>query len=161
MERLIGCDKIFSEKKSGTKIDDREQLKICIEFVREGDTLVVTRVDRLARSIADFFQVLKILESKKVELVVLDQSIDTSTIEGRLMLSIVSAFAEFETAIRKERQMEGLQKAKNLGVQLGRRKSLTNEQILDIKFLKESGSSISEIASKFGVSRASVYNYLA
>jgi len=102
----------------------RPRLNACLEYVREGDTLVVTRLDRLARSTLDLCQIAAELERKEVNLQVLDQNINTSDATGRLLFNMLGAIAQFETEIRAERQMDGIKKAKQEGVKFGRKSSL-------------------------------------
>jgi DNA invertase Pin-like site-specific DNA recombinase len=130
--KLEHCDKIFQEKKSGIT-DKRSRLKACLEYVREGDTLVVTRLDRLARSTLHLCQISETLKEKGVDLQVLDQSINTADATGRLLFNMLGAIGQFETEIRAERQMEGIHKAKQRGVSFGRQKKLSNQQIQDLK----------------------------
>ena len=160
LEKLSFCEKVFCEKRSGRDFDNREQLKLCLDFVRDGDVLCITKTDRLARSITDFFNIVKMLNDKGVTLRVIDQNIDTGSSSSVIMLSLLSAFAEFENNIRRERQLEGLEKAKKLGIKLGRRPSVKEEDVIVMKEMKNNGSSVSDIAKKFGVSRASIYNYI-
>ena len=115
-EKLDGCDKLFEEKRSGTT-DARPQLKECLNYVRDGDQLIVTRIDRLARSTLHLCQIAETLKQKGVDLVVLDQNIDTSDATGRLLFNMLGAIGQFETEIRAERQMDGIKKAKDRGVQ--------------------------------------------
>jgi DNA invertase Pin-like site-specific DNA recombinase len=115
-----GCNPVRQEKKSGTTTEGRTELASVLDFLRPGDTLVVTRIDRLARSIADLADIVRQLEKKGVSLKATEQPIDTSTPAGRAFLQMLGVFAEFETAIRRERQMEGIAKAKKAGVYKGR-----------------------------------------
>ena len=110
LDKLKFCDKIFEEKQSGSS-NNRPRLKDCLEYVREGDTLIITRLDRLARSTLHLCQIASELEKKGVNLRVLDQSIDTSDATGRLLFNMLGAIAQFETEIRAERQMDGIKKA--------------------------------------------------
>ena len=103
-----GVDKIFEEKVSGTSTDKREQLKQCLEFVREGDELVITRIDRLARSVLDLQLIVKQLMDKGVTLTSTEQPISTKDATSKCFLDMLGVFAELETKIRKERQMEGI-----------------------------------------------------
>jgi hypothetical protein len=116
LERLrhVGCDTIYEEKASGTK-DDRPRLAACLEYVRKGDTLLVTRIDRLARSTQHLCEIAAMLDRKGVALEVIDQRIETATPAGRLHFQMLGAIAEFETALRKERQMEGIARAQRWG----------------------------------------------
>ena len=131
-EKLSDCDKLFEEKRSGTT-NARPQLKQCLNSVREGDQLIVTRIDRLARSTLHLCQIAETLSGKGVDLVVIDQNIDTSDATGRLLFTMLGAIGQFETEIRAERQMDGIKKAKDLGVQFGKRPALTNEQIVELR----------------------------
>ena len=128
LEKLQQCDKVFQEKQSGTS-SKRPRLKACLEYVREGDTLVITRLDRLARSTLDLCQIAAELERKDVHLRVLDQSIDTSDATGRLLFNVLGAIGQFKTAIRAERQREGIVKAQQRGVKFGANRKLTPAQI--------------------------------
>jgi DNA invertase Pin-like site-specific DNA recombinase len=112
-------DSIFAEKVSGTTAD-RPQLKALQRYVRSGDTVVITKLDRLGRSLADLAAIVTGFRDAGVGFVVLDQSIDTTTPAGRAMFGMLATFAEFETALRKERQMEGIAKAQASGVKFGR-----------------------------------------
>src|SRR5581483_822746 len=125
-----GCERIFSEKRSGTSTNGREQLAQALDWVREGDVLVVTRLDRLARSVTDLRLILDRLAAKGVGFRALQQgSIDTTSSNGRLMLNILAAFAEFETDLRRERQADGIAKAKLAGVYKGRPRSIDKTRI--------------------------------
>lgn len=159
VERLtaLGCEKLFTEKYSGAK-SDRKQLNAVLDYVREGDALVVTKLDRLARSATDLGQIARKLESKGVDLVVLDQQIDTTTPTGKLMFTMIGAFAEFERDLIRERCQEGIAKAKDRGVKFGRKAKLTNQQIVDLKAEFEAGEiGKTELAKKYGISRPSLY----
>lgn len=110
-----GCDVIRTEQKTGTKMEGRTELATLLEFMREGDTLVVTRVDRLARSISDLQTIVQTLRAKGVALQCTEQPVDTSTAAGKCFLDMLGVFAEFETNLRKERQAEGIANAKAKG----------------------------------------------
>lgn len=157
LEKLIeaGCERMYQEKVSGTSTDGREQLAELLRYVREGDEVVITKLDRLGRSLADLLDITKQLEAKSVTLRVLDQNLETKTAQGKLMFSMLGAFAEFETALRKERQMEGIAKAKAEGKYTGRPKSIDEDAIKAT--LLEGGKSLREIAAHHGVSRATVH----
>ncbi|MDF4026787.1 recombinase family protein [Luteibacter sp. PPL201] len=156
-----GCKRIFSEKRSGRQADGRQELQACLEFLREGDTLVITRLDRMARSVLDLAKIGELLSRKKVELKVIDQAIDTRTSEGRLMFGLLGAFAQFENDIRAERQNDGIVKAKERGVAFGRKKALTDEQCGRIRVLREQeGFSVAQLAKRFGVGPATIYRAL-
>ncbi|WP_228016101.1 recombinase family protein [Synechocystis salina] len=139
LQQLSHCDKLFQEKQSGLD-GDRPQLQACLEYVREGDVLVITRLDRLARSTLHLCQIASELERKGVNLQVLDQNIDTSTATGRLLFNMLGAISQFETEIRAERQLEGILRAKERGVHFGREKQLTEQQVLELKQKRQQGT---------------------
>ncbi|MCA9940037.1 MAG: recombinase family protein [Anaerolineales bacterium] len=161
LEKLAqaGCEKVFEEKRSGTS-DKRPRLQACLEYVREGDTLVVTRLDRLARSTLHLCQIAAELEKKGVALQVLDQSIDTNDATGRLLFNMLGAIAQFETEIRAERQMEGILKAKANGVQFGRRKKLKAGEVQELRQRRREGELIKTLMKEYHLSKATVYRYL-
>jgi DNA invertase Pin-like site-specific DNA recombinase len=153
-----GCEKIFAEKVTGTSRDDRRALADCLDWVREGDTLVVTRLDRLARSGRDLHDIIAHLSAKRVGFRCLQQgAVDTTTSMGKLILGILGAVAEFETDIRKERQREGIERAKAAGVYQGRRSTIDPAQV---RALRDEGLGATRIAQKLGIARASVYRAL-
>lgn len=153
-----GCEKIFSEKRSGLTAKGRQQLEDALGYVREGDTFIVTRLDRLARSVGDLFIIIERLQSKKVAFRCLQQGgVDTDSSTGRLMMGILGAVAAFEADIRKERQMEGIAKAKANGVYKGRKPSIDGTEIAR---LHGEGVRPVDIARRLGIGRASVYRYL-
>lgn len=155
---VAGCEKVFSEKKSGTSTTDRTALADAIDFAREGDTLIVTRLDRLARSSADLFAIIGKLNAKGVGFRCLQQgAVDTTTSMGKLILGVLGAVAEFETDIRKERQKDGIEKAKTAGVYKGRPATIDPATI---KELQGQGLGASEIAKRLGIGRASVYRIM-
>ena len=137
----FGCKEIFKDKQTGTTAD-RPQLKECRRYLRKGDSLVITKLDRLARSTYHLTQIAEELKSNRVDLVVLDQNIDTSTSTGKLLFNMLASIAEFETEIRKERQMEGIAKAKEKGVQFGRKAKLSEQEINQMKRERDRGVKI-------------------
>lgn len=154
-----GCEKVFAEKVSGRSTRDRVELANALDFVREGDTLVVTRLDRLARSVGDLHQIIERLTAKGVSFKCLNQSgVDTDTSTGRLMLAVLGAVAQFENDIRRDRQMEGVMKAKAEGRYKGRKPSIDHTRV---KELHHSGMRPADIARSLGIGRASVYRALA
>lgn len=159
IEKLNGCDKIYQEKQSGLD-GKREKLKECLDYVREGDTLVVTRLDRLARSTLHLCEISKLLERKGVSLVVIDQSIDTGTSSGRLLFNMLGAIAQFETEIRAERQSEGIRKALDKGIKFGRKRTISSEDVENIRSKRKEGLRIRELMKEFSLSKASIYRYL-
>tara|TARA_R110002110_G_scaffold40891_3_gene130576 strand:+ start:649 stop:1200 length:552 start_codon:yes stop_codon:yes gene_type:complete len=159
-DKLSNCDKLFEEKRSGTT-DRRPMLKQCLEYVREGDQLIVTRIDRLARSPLHLCQIAETLREKSVDLVVLDQNIDTSDATGRLLFNMLGAIGQFETEIRSERQMDGIKKARDRGVQFGKRPALTVNQIGELREKRADGTLIKDLMAHYGLSKATIYRYLA
>jgi DNA invertase Pin-like site-specific DNA recombinase len=152
--KAAGCDVIRSEKVSGTSTEGRAQLRTILDFLHRGDILVVTRIDRLARSIADLASIVSQLETKGAALKALEQPIDTSSAAGLAFLQMLGVFAEFETAIRRERQIEGIEAAKARGVYKGRPATIKPEAVAA---LKAEGLGASAIAKRLGIGRASVY----
>jgi DNA invertase Pin-like site-specific DNA recombinase len=155
--RAAGCEKVFCEKRTGTTTTGREELQRALDYVREGDTFTVTRLDRLARSLVDLRKIVDTLAAKGVGFRVLQQSIDTTRSEGRLLLNLLASFAEFETDIRKERQLEGIAKAKAAGKYRGRPATIDP---VKIAALKAEGLGATAIAKKLGIGRASVYRVM-
>ena len=153
------CDKVFSEKKTGT-LYDREGLKSCMSYLREGDTLVITRLDRLARSTLHLCQIADMLDTEGINLKVLDQNIDTSTATGRLLFNMLGAIGQFETEIRKERQQEGIRVAKSKGVKFGRQKALNPEQVATLQNSRKNGETIKTLCIQYELSKMSIYRYL-
>ncbi|WP_282061671.1 recombinase family protein [Roseobacter litoralis] len=153
-----GCEIIREEKISGTSRQGREELKTLLEFLRGGDTLVVTRLDRLARSMDDLSSIARELHERDVALKATEQPVDTSSAAGKAFFQMLGVFAEFETNLRRERQMEGIVKAKAAGVYRGRKPSI---DVGEVKRMRdEKGMGPSEIAKQLGIARTSVYRVL-
>ena len=158
MERLADCDRIYREKASAGTAKNRPELKNALDFVREEDVFVVTKLDRLARSVVDLSLIVQRLEEKKVDLVVLDQGIDTTTIYGKLQFNILAAIGEFERGLIRERSREGREKAKERGVKFGARPKLSDENIqMLLHDFETPGLSKPEIGRIYGISVSSVY----
>ena len=159
--RAAGCEVIRSEEVTGTTREGRNELATLLNFVRSGDTLVVTRVDRLARSIADLQDVVRVLKAKGCALRATEQPIDTSTAAGKAFLDMLGVFAGFETNLRRERQMEGIAAAKARGVYAGkgRRPTVNVAEVRRLKVEEKLGPMA--IARRLGIGRASVYRALA
>ena len=155
--RASGCEVIRSEKITGTTREGRTELNTLLEFLRTGDVLMVTKVDRLARSIGDLQDIVRVLKAKGVSLKATDQPIDTSTAAGKAFLDMLGVFAEFETNLRSERQLEGIAKAKAAGVYKGRPVKIKPD---DIKTLQAEGIGATAIAKRLGIGRASVYRVM-
>ncbi len=152
--KAAGCDPIRAEKKSGTSVAGRTELSIVLDFIGEGDTLVVTRIDRLARSIGDLQDIVRALKEKGARLQAIEQPIDTGTAAGKAFLDMLGVFAEFETNLRRERQREGIAKAKAAGVYKGRPPSIDPDQV---RTLLANGVRPAEVARRLKIGRASVY----
>ena len=152
----MGCEKIFQEQISSAS--KRTELDKVIDFVREGDVLVVTKLDRLARSVSHLWSIVDRLSSKGVSLKILNIALDTETATGKLMLSLLGAVAEFEREIMLERQKDGIAKALQSGRRFGRKPSARNLSS-EIQRLKQSGMGVAKIAEALKISRASVYRY--
>ena len=156
--RAAGVDKMFAEQTSAVGL--RKGLEQAIEFARDGDVLVVTKLDRLARSVANACQIVERLQAAGVSLRVLAMSLDTATANGRLMLNMLASVAQFEREIMLERQREGIAKAKGEGAYKGRKPTARAKQA-DIVRLARDGLKREEIAAQLGVGVASVYRILA
>ncbi len=155
--KAAGCSVIRAEKRSGTTTSGRAELQTVLDFLSAGDVLMVTRIDRLARSIGDLQDIVRAVKAKGASLKATEQPIDTSTAAGKAFLDMLGVFAEFETNLRKERQLEGIAKAKAAGVYKGRKPSV---DVLQVRALKEEGIGPSAIAKTLGIGRASVYRAL-
>jgi DNA invertase Pin-like site-specific DNA recombinase len=142
---------------SGTTTEGRTELQTVLDFLRSGDTLLVTRVDRLARSIGDLQDIVRAVKAKGATLKATERPIDTSTAAGKAFLDMLGVFAEFETNLRRERQLEGIAKAKQAGVYKGRPVSIDPAEV---KRLDAEGVRPSDIARRLGIGRASVYRAL-
>jgi DNA invertase Pin-like site-specific DNA recombinase len=152
--RAAGCEVVRAEKVTGTTREGRKELATLLEFMRDGDVLMVTKVDRLARSIGDLQDIVRALKAGGVSLRATDQPIDTATAAGKAFLDMLGVFAEFETNLRKERQMEGIAKAKAKGVYKGRPAKIDAGAI---RALQAQGMGATAVARELGVGRASVY----
>jgi DNA invertase Pin-like site-specific DNA recombinase len=155
--KAAGCDVIRSEKRSGTSTTGRAELQTILDFLRPGDMLMVTRIDRLARSIGDLQDIVRAVKAKGAALKATEQPIDTGTAAGKAFLDMLGVFAEFETNLRKERQLEGIAKAKEAGVYKGRKPSV---DVAQVRALRAEGVGPAAIAKRLGVARASVYRAL-
>jgi DNA invertase Pin-like site-specific DNA recombinase len=153
--KAAGAEKVFSERLSS--VAKREQLEL--EFCRDGDVLIVTKLDRLARSMADLVAITSRLSSKGIELRILAMQLDTATPTGKLMLNLMGSFAEFEREIMLERQREGVAKAKAAGKYKGRVPT-ARRQSAEVVKLRSGGMKPEQIATQLGISRASVFRVL-
>jgi DNA invertase Pin-like site-specific DNA recombinase len=155
--QTAGCEKIFREQVSS--VATRPQLEAALDFIREGDTLIVTKLDRLARSTQHLLEIAERVKHKKADLHVLDLGVDTSTATGKLLFTMIGAVATFEREMMLERQREGIAKAKSLGKYRGR-KPTARARAAEIVALKANGVRPVDIARKLGIGRASVYRIL-
>lgn len=157
----FGCEKVFQEKRSGATRQKREAVNAALEFCREGDVLVITKLDRLARSMFDLQEIAQTLDRKKVDFVVLDQNIDTTTPAGRLTFHLLGAVAEFERDLIAERRNEGIDKAKAKGVKFGRSEKLTPVQVEELRAAKRAGQTRATLQERFGISKSTYYRLCA
>jgi DNA invertase Pin-like site-specific DNA recombinase len=155
--KAAGCAVIRAEKASGTTRNGRSELETLIQFLRPGDILLVTRIDRLARSLRDLQNMVHELREKGVHLKATEQPIDTTTAAGKAFLDMLGVFAEFETNLRRERQLEGIGAAKARGVYKGRKPSIS---AAEVRRLAQEGLGPTAIAKRLSIGRASVYRVL-
>jgi DNA invertase Pin-like site-specific DNA recombinase len=155
--RAVGCEKIFEEQVSS--VGKRPQLEACLDFVREGDTLVITKLDRLARSTQHLLEIADLVKRKGADLHILNLNIETSTATGKLLLTMIAAVATFEREMMLERQREGIAKAKAEGKYRGR-KPTARARAAEIAALRADGVRPVDIARRLGIGRASVYRIL-
>ncbi|MCK8458305.1 recombinase family protein [Sphingomonas faeni] len=155
--RAAGCQTIRSEKKSGSERIARTELQVLLDFLRKGDTLVVTRIDRLARSMKDLQDIVHELKGRGIALKATEQPIDTSTAAGKAFLDMLGVFAEFETNLRRERQLEGIEAAKGRGVYKGGKPRIDSDAV---RKLIADGIKPAHIARQLGISRGTVYKFV-
>jgi DNA invertase Pin-like site-specific DNA recombinase len=162
LSKLANCDRVYYDQLSGLD-SSRPQLASCRQYLREGDTLVITRLDRLARSTLDLCRITEELDRKHVTLQVLDQAIDTSTSTGRLLFHVLAAIAEFETEIRRERQVEGIAKARLEGryIRKPRPGKVPEEALPVIRMRRQDGESMARIARLYQCHPKTIYRFLA
>lgn len=159
--RAAGAEKVFSEKRAGGTTADRDQLSQALDYVREGDVLICTRIDRVARSMSDLWRIIDQLTEKKVGFRAIHQpGIDTTTGEGRLLTTILGAFAEHENRVRRDRQAEGIARAKATAPHKYRgRPSVIRSDA--VRQLLQEGIGPTAVASRLGIHRSSVYRLAA
>lgn len=155
--KKVGCEKIFKEQVSS--IGKRDQLEAAIEFAREGDTFIVTKLDRLARSVSHLCEIVDTLDKKKASLRILNINLDSNTPTGKLMLNLLVSVAQFERDLMLERQKVGVQAAKAAGRYRGRAPTALAKKD-DVLKLTRQGKSRQEVAEKLGIGIASVYRIL-
>jgi len=158
--RKAGCEKIFVEKASGAK-RDRPELRAAIEYARENDTIVVWKLDRLARSLKQLIETVEHLEGRSIGFKSLTETIDTTTPSGRLVFTIFAGLAEFERSIIRERTIAGLESARSRGRVGGRPRSVSDDDIAAAKaLLKDPSITVKKVAERIGCSEATLYRYL-
>ena len=161
----IALEKVFTEKQSGKSSSDRPQLQECLSWIREGDTLHVHSIDRLARNLVDLQNLVTTITTKGVTLKFHKEGLaftgDCNNPMNKLLLQMLGAVAEFERNLIKERQAEGIRVAQSKGVKFGAKPKLSDEQISELKLLIQAGGKITEVAKQFGVTRPTVYKHLS
>jgi DNA invertase Pin-like site-specific DNA recombinase len=160
-EKLVAakCDRIYDEKRS-SRSSDRPEFQACMNYLREGDTLIVTRLDRLARSVIHLAKLSERFKKENINLVVIDQCIDTCTSTGRLMFNMLATISEFENDLRSERRTEGIAKAKENGVKFGRPAKLTEAIKEEIYERRNAGATIGQLAKEYKLGEATIYRAL-
>ncbi len=153
----IGCEKIYSEQTSS--VGNREELEAALDFVREGDVLVVTKMDRLARSVTHLGQITKRLRDKKANLQIVNLGLDTGNATGELVLNVMASIAQFERSMMLERQREGIAKAQAAGKYKGRVPTARQKE-KEVRALHQEGVGPAEIARRLEIGRSSVYRML-
>ena len=152
-----GCAIVFEEKRSGSKRNGRDQLNLALKVLTKGDTLVVTRLDRLGRSLRDLANIAHEIELCGAHLRVVEQSVDTATSAGRAFFGMLAVFAQFETDVRRDRQAEGIASAKKAGVYTGGKPRIDRQRVVDCL---NSGLGPAMVARELGISRMSVYRII-
>lgn len=158
----VSLDKVFKEKVSG-KSANRKELERCLDYIREGDTLHIHSMDRLARNLKDLQNIVDDLTDKGIAIKFHKENLvfnNRANTMSRLLLQVMGAFAEFERSLIKERQMEGIAAAKKKGKHLGRTPSLNADQISEVLFMAKSGRPKTQIAKHFNISRSTIYNLI-
>jgi DNA invertase Pin-like site-specific DNA recombinase len=155
--KAAGCEVIRTEQRGDTATAGRDELRTVLDVLRRGDVLMVTRIDRLARSVGDLQAIVRDVKARGASLKATEQPIDTGTAAGKCFLDMLGVFAELETNLRRERQLEGIAKAKAAGVYKGRPASIDAAQVRE---MKKQGLGATEIAKSLGIGRASVYRVL-
>lgn len=155
----VGCHKVFSEEVSSVDKAKRVELERALDYVRAGDTLIVTKLDRLARSVADLVKITERLDEKGVALRILAMNLDTSTPTGKLMLNLVGSIAQFERELMLERQREGIARAKAENKYKGR-KPISDDKVREVVRLRAAGKTVDAIIAETRVKRTSVFRIL-
>jgi DNA invertase Pin-like site-specific DNA recombinase len=156
-----GCQEIYLEKQTGTSRAHRPQLERALTRVRTADVFVVTKLDRLARNILDLHQIAQRIKQEGATLEILDQPMDMDTMTGEVLFAVFALMAQLETNLRRERQREGILAAQAKGKHFGRTKMLTPAQVTEMHQLRASGMPVAELKKHYGLTRTSIYRYLA
>ena len=156
-----GCEKIFQEKMSGTQAANRKELQDALDFVREGDTFIVTRLDRCSRSVLDLYRIIETLNDKGVSFKATEQELDTSTSNGRLMIGLLSIVSAFETDLRAERQADGIASALKRGVRFGRRTKFDDAKTAEAIQMQKDGMTNQQIADHYEIGRSTLLRWIA
>ncbi len=152
----LGVERVYKEQVSATS--QRPELQAALDYIRDGDTLIVTKLDRLARSVKHLGEIVEMVEAKNAHLRILNLGIDTSDPTGKLVLNLLGSVAQFEREMMLERQREGIAKAKERGVKFGRPKKLSDERLAEMKAEFEAGViGKAALATKYGISKPSLY----
>ncbi|MCB1257908.1 MAG: recombinase family protein [Microthrixaceae bacterium] len=155
-----GVERTFTDQGVSGSLAQRPELDRCLEQLRDGDTLVVWRLDRLARSLRNLLDLVEVLSARGVHLRSLTESIDTSSASGRLVLSVFGALAEFERELIRERTTAGLEAARARGVRIGRPVAVTDDQLAQARTLVAAGHRVGDVARTLGVGRSTLYRAL-
>lgn len=156
-----GCEKIFTEKKSGKRYINRIELQKALNFVKEGDVFIVTRLDRCSRSVLDLYNILETLNKKQVAFIATEQQFDTSTSYGRLMIGLLSIVSAFETDLRAERQADGIASAKKRGIKFGRLAKFDFDKVNIALKMRQQKFSNQQIADKFKIGKSTLFRWIA
>lgn len=159
--KLVGCEKIFQEKKSATNTLDRQELFNAFDYCREGDIFYVTRLDRCSRSVKDLHQIIDTLNKKNVSFKATEQELDTSSSSGRLMIGLLSIVSAFETDLRAERQADGIASALKRGVKFGRSSKMDVSKIKEAIQMQLNGVTNQEISNSFKIGRSTLLRHIA
>ena len=158
--KAAGCRRVFIDQASGSTRKKRPELEAMLQFLAPGDTVVVWKLDRLARSLRDLIEIVKELEDREVQFKTIDGDIDTTTSGGKLVFHIFGALAEFERELIRDRTRAGLEAARARGRIGGRTRTFSEDQVEAARAMFKNGKSVQAIANGFGVSRGTIYNYI-
>jgi DNA invertase Pin-like site-specific DNA recombinase len=158
--KAAGCTKFFTEKKSGKNMNDRPELLKALQYCRESDTLVVWKIDRLARSVKDLVDIMSQIEKKGVQFQSLTENIDTNSSTGKLLFGIMSSLSEFQISLTKERVLAGLKSARERGRVGGRPRAINDEKLDQIMRMFKAGIAVKTISQQLNISVPTIYRYM-